>query len=604
MHWTWGDAATIALLAGFVAAVISHRVHHAVVGVALIALLAGARVLRVSQAFAGVGSELVLLVGGMMVVAAGLSNTGVTQLMVSGVQAAAGRPSGRVTERRLLGGLVLAGALSGAFLGDVPAMVMWLPAVTQIARRYGTTAGRLLLPTMFGVLAGSECTLIGTAGNILANGILAETPGQRTFGVFTQAPVGMALVAGVLVLTLVAGPLLLPPRPTHEEAEVDFADLKMYQGEVVVADHPAIAGRRLRDVAPLREFGLRVAAHLPLREAEERRPWFAGRGPGAVGPDTVLQAGDRLLVQGSAEDLLQAQRSGVFALERSAEPASVAAEALVLPESSLAGRTLADLSFRQRYGLDVVAVWRHRGHPLTRLQSLRLRAGDILLLAGPRAAALRLHERLDALLLTERAGSPPRASRRWRALAILGLFVIAAGTGAVDPAVAAMGAAALMVLSGCLSGEEALRALDLPILLLLAGIGPLGTALRGTPLPALVAGALRPLAQAWGPLALWCVLFLVGAVTTQFLSDVATILLWVPVAVQVAGGLHVDARPLALALMIGAQSPVVALGHKVALLVPAAGRYTNRDFLRFGVPAALIILIAGALTAPHFFPFH
>ena len=318
----------------------------------------------------------------------------------------------------------------------------------------------------------------------------------------------------------------------------------------------------------------------------------------------MVHAGDRLLIQGGAEDLLHAEEAGLFRLERSAaEPAAVTAEALVLPDSSLAGRTLADLGFRQRYGLDVLAVWRHRGHPLTRLRNLRLRAGDILLLGGPRPAALRLHERLDALLLTERAGPRPRTGRAWHAVAILALFVLGAATGAVDPAVAALGAAALMVLSGCLTGDEALLALDLPILLLLAGIGPLGTALQATPLPGLVAGALRPAAAVVGPVGVWALLFLMAALTTLFLSDVATVLLWVPVAVRVAAALHVDARPLALAVMIGAQSPVMAVGHKVALLVPAAGGYTHRDFLRFGVPVALLFLTGGLLAVPHLFPF-
>ncbi len=597
--------ATLVLLAAVVAAAVSHRVPSAVVGGALVCLLAGLRILPVARAFAGFGSELVLLVGGMMVVAAGLTRTGAADRLVAGVEVAAGRPDGVLAERRLLGGLVLAGAATAALLGDVPAMAVWLPAVSRIARRHGTTPGRLLLPILFGVLAGSEVTLIGTAGNILASGILTAVPGQVGFGVFTQAPVGLVAVAAVFALAVTVGPALLPAKHPGEPADVDFANLKMYQGEVAVAAHSALDGRRLREAAVLRELGLRVTAIFPGADAPGRRglPLPGSSPPATAGPDSVVRAGDRLLVQGSAEDLLEAQNSGLFELRGPAEAATVTAEALVVPESGLVGRTLTELGFRQRYGLDVLAVWRHRGQPLTRLQHLRLRPGDILLLSGSRLAALRLHERLDALLLGERDAAPPRRDRAAVALGLLAAFVAVAATRLMDPAAAAVGAAAGMVLTGCLRPEEALAALDLPILLLLAGIVPLGTALQATPVPALVAAGLAPLARADGPLAVWAVLFLVAALTTQLLSDVATVLLWVPVALRSAALLHADSRPLALAVMLGAQAPVVALGHKVALLVPSAGRYSNRDFLRYGLPAAALLLGAGLWAAPRVFPF-
>lgn len=578
---------------------VSHRVPYAVVGGGLVALLAGLRVLSPAAAFAGFGSELVLLVGGTMVLGAALARTGVTERLVGLVQLAAGAGTGPAGERRLLAVLVLAAALTGAVLGDVSAMALWLPAVVQLARRHATTPGRLLLPVLFGVMAGSQLTLIGTAGNILASGLLAAA-GHTAFGLFSQAPVGLVLVVLAVLLAVGPGPHLLPPRGAQGQPEVDFANLKMYQGEVVLAEHPAVHGRRLRDAVALRDGGLRVAAVLDAAEQEAVRP--AGPWPGILDPDTVLRAGDRLLVQGSAEDLLRADAAGLFRLFRETEPAAVTAEALILPDSGLQGHTVAELSFRQRYGLEVLAVWRHLGPPPTRLPRLRLRAGDILLLAGPRGAALRLHERLDALLLGERSPVEPRRHRAPWALAILAGFVIAAASGAVDPAVAALGAAALTVLTGCLRADEALAALDLPILVLLAGIVPLGTALQHTAVPAAAAALLTPLARAHGPFAAWTLLFLAAAVTTQFLSDVATALLWVPVAVHVAAALHLDPRPLVLAVMVGGQVPVAAVGHKVALLLPTAGGYTQRDFLRYGLPAAAVFLAGALLVAPRFFP--
>jgi len=606
MHGTFAEAVTVVLLAGLVVAVVGHHVPYAVVGCGLVALLAALQVLPTSLAFAGFGSELVLLVGGTMVMGAGLTRTGVTDRMVELVQRVAGPAGARLAERRLLAVLVLAAAATGAVLGDVSAMALWLPAVVHLARRHATSPGRLLLPTLYGVLAGSQVTLIGTAGNILASGILTAVPGQRGFGLFSQAPVGLVLVLLVVLLAVTAGPALVPPRTAQGQPDVDFANLKIYQGEVVVADHPAIHGKHLHEATVLRDHGLRVAALLPgpvdaAAGGIRRRP--LGEVSTAVSPDTVLRAGDHLLVQGSAEDLLKAQRSGLFELHGESEPASVTAEALVVSDSGLEGRTLAELGFRQRYGLEVLAVWRHMGPPRTRLQQVRLRAGDILLLSGPRPAALRLHERLDALLLGERGAVQLRRHKAAIAVAILAAFVAGAATGAVDPAAAAVGGAALMVLTGCLRSEEALGALDFPILLLLAGIVPLGTALQQTAIPAYVASVLLPVAHTHGPFVVWVLLFLLATLTTQFLSDVATALLWVPVALKLALVLHMDARPLALAIMLGGQAPIVAVGHKVALLVPSAGRYSQRDFLRYGVPAVALFLVGGLLAAPHVFPF-
>jgi di/tricarboxylate transporter len=331
--------------------------------------------------------------------------------------------------------------------------------------------------------------------------------------------------------------------------------------------------------------------------------------------DRRLQPGDVLLVRTTPEQLVairdepdvelhpvEQYEPGGDGAGRDAEPADHLVQAIVAPGSDLAGRTIAEVDFRRRYGVIVVGLWRQQGWLDQEIAQTRLRAGDVLVLQGDDEALARVAAEPSILMLVPFHGEPRPRRRAPLAAAIMLATIALAATHVLPIEIAALAGAVAMVLTGCLSAGQAYRAIDTRIYVFIAGAVPLGAAMKASGASDRLAGWLQAAVGDWSQTAILLTLFTVVAVVTQFMSDAATTAVFAPVALALAGAL--GQSPEAYVVTVAMASVVAFLtpiGHHGNLLIYGPGGYRFADFVRVGAPLTLGAAVIVALLAPRVF---
>ncbi len=328
-------------------------------------------------------------------------------------------------------------------------------------------------------------------------------------------------------------------------------------------------------------------------------------------PNEKVQAGDLLVLQGSPRDLevlegLQdleiAEQSSSLVSELESQQIGVT-EVLLSPRTTLADRTLSDLLFRERYGISVLAVWRRGRAYRSGLQDMPLQFGDALLVYGQRSNLEALARDPDFLVLDEAAARAPRLEKARIAVGIMLAVILSAIFGLVPIAIAALVGATLMVLFGCLSMEEAYRAIEWKVVFLIAGMLPLGAAIENTGAAQMGAAALITAVGDLGPRWVVAALFIVTVLGTQIIPTAALVVLMAPVALSTAASLGISPHLLMMTVAISASSSFASpLSHPAHLLVMGPGGYRFIDYVKVGVPITIISLLLSVALLPILWP--
>jgi di/tricarboxylate transporter len=475
----------------------------------------------------------------------------------------------------------------------------------DVARRTRTSPSRLLMPLAFGVILGGAATLL-TTSNILVSAVLRDQ-GLAPFNLLDFAPVGLPIVAVGVFYLLLVGRRLLPAINTVEQFEntpptsgglAETYSLDERLSEVSIPYGSPLAGKTLGTSQIGERLGLSILAihrsGQPMRLAPE--------------PDQALRVGDTLLVAGRPERVQQLAELGGKVLKTLTWARGLSTEQVVLlevilaPRSAAAGRTLKELRFREKYGLSVVALWRGGRPYRTDVGDMRLQFGDALLVHGSRERIAVLQSDPDFLVLAEPEG-PPRARKGWLAAGIVALALLAAALNLLPIAEATMLGALGMVITGCLTMDEAYRAVEWRAIFLIAGMLPASIALAKS-------GATEWLGQlavttlaGWGPLALAGGMFLLATLLTQALSGQVTAVVVAPVAIAAAQQIGADPRAIAMATALGCSMAFLTpTSHPVNVFVMGPGGYRFRDFLRVGIPLALLEFVTVLFMLPLFWP--
>jgi di/tricarboxylate transporter len=443
-------------------------------------------------------------------------------------------------------------------------------------------------------------TLIGTPANILAANILSDR-GLPTLSFFDFTPMGIVLLTtGVLYMILV-GRRLLPEREGAQGRQ-DVYRLREYVAEVRVPAKSRLAGKTLLESGLGRDYDLTVLAI-------ERD----GEGRSRIRRDTRLQSDDLLIVEGAAGDLMAAREALGLEIEaerkldiQKLEPGNVQLiEATLAPNSGLVGRTLREERFRDRYGFTALAIWRH-GEVLTeKLRDVPLQFGDALLLQGSRHRVRALQEGTDFLVLEPVEVKRERRSKAPIAVAALALAILLVVFADFHISMAMVIAAVIMVLTGCLSIEEAHESIDWRTVFLVAGMLPLGMAMEATGTARYLANIMVDTLGDYGPTALLAGIYLLAALITQAMSNAAAIVLIVPIAVDTALGLGANHITFTMAVVIGAATSFLSpVGHKANVLVFGPGGYRFFDYARVGALLTVLLLVVSMIFVPLFWPLY
>jgi di/tricarboxylate transporter len=542
----------------------------------------------------------VITVWAVFMVSGGLTRSGVADQIARLVVRLAGRSQARLTVLIMLA----VGGMS-AFMNNIGAVAILLPAVMSVARETDIPPSKLLIPLAWASLMGGNMTMIGTPPNILASSILESYGNIEPFRFFDFAPMGVVVLgAGILYMVLV-GRHLLPKRTPGGELS-DRYPVQEYLTEVRVAEDSPLLGKTVREADLESEHGLNVIhIHLCCQEGETV----------SAMTDHRLQSGDELHLEASAEAILGAEQAlGLVPVPDRAiqpwepepgRPAFELAEVVLAPTSTLRGKTLRQIDFRSRFGLAVLAI-RHQGETLfARLGDVALDYGDSLLIQGSVDKIRLLRRERDFLLLD----MPPLEARRTQkapvAIAILLGVLVVVSTGWLHVSAAMFIGALLMVLSGTLTMDEAYRSVEWKSVFLIAGMLPLGLAMESTGTARLLADQIVGLVGGWGPLAVLLGIFVLTGLLTEVMSNAAATVLAVPIAIDAAFSLGADPHAFVMAIVIAASTSfLMPIGHQVNVLVFGPGGYRFFDYTRVGVWLNLLLLLLTALILPLIWPLY
>jgi di/tricarboxylate transporter len=524
-------------------------------------------------ALAGFGSPAVVIVAAVLVVGRAVECTGAAQAMTQWLV-----PNVRFASVRI-GGVLLMGTLLSAFMNNIAALAITMPIALTVAREHKLPPGAVLMPLAFATILGGMTTLIGTPANLIVSEVREDRVGEP-FGMFSMTEVGAAVAgAGLLYLVLI-GWRLAPKRPGESEAAAN--NVLVFELALPMA---ASQGRiRLDSVRrALREAGSVLLAV------------FRGGERAKIEGDARLFHDDRLLVLSRDKPWEIASRAGLIAESAVDPPDSVTAHVSVLYGSSLIGQDYGAIEARTEGAVQFLAAGPKAARLKRPLAANLIEAGDQLHLRGaPEALATLI--RHSRLLEAGRQPAPVRPGRP--ALLVVGIYAAAVLLSAFFgvPTTAAFIAAALAIcLLRLIPADEAYRAIDLPVIVLLAAMIPIGRAFDEAGGSAAIAGALS-WALSGAPLFLMlAVLCGVTMLLSIFLNNVATALVMAQVGIKAADGLAISPDAALLAVLIGASCDFLTpIGHQNNLLVMRPGNYRFRDYPKVGAPLSVLAVLITA----------
>ena len=560
--------------------------------VALLALLAGVilGIIPADKAFSGFSDDIVIIVASALLVSAAVARSGAVESLM--------RPFLRFlrTARTQVPALAGAVLVLSSFAKNVGALAIFMPVAIQLGRRTGTPVSYLLMPMSFASLLGGLATLVGTSPNIIVSKIRQDLTGQP-FGMFDYTPVGLGIALVGLVFLSFGYRLL--PGGRKGPASIDAAfNLGGYTTEARVTEQSPVVGQSVAALEAAAEGEVKVLAI--IRERFRRY---------VPTSESRLQAGDVVLLEGEPENLERAIARARLELagekgqaDRAPEEVTVV-EGVITADSPLVGETPGRLDMQGRHGLGVLAVSRSGENVTQRLNAVRFRPGDVVVLKGATDNVPTKLGELRVLPLAERSITLGRSRRSFIPLLVLGAAVLLVAFHVVPVSIAFFGAATVLLLLRVLTMHEAYNTIEWPVIVLLGALIPLSDSVRTTGGADLIAGLLQGAVQylpAWGSLGM---MILIGMAVTPFLNNAATVLVVAPIAASLATRLNLNPDPFLMAVALGAACDFLTpIGHQCNTLVMGPGGYRFGDYWRLGFPLSILVVVMGVPLIAFFWP--
>lgn len=545
------------------------------------------------DAFAGFSSDTVIMILGLLIMTTGLMRTGVMDYVGRAIVRQTGDSPGKLQT-------VVMTSASGlsAFMSNTACTAFFLPIVFGIGRRAKVSPSKLLMPLAFASILSSSVTLIATSTNLVVSGMLSRY-GMEPMGMFELAPIGIPIVIGGLAYMLTIGRRMIPDRFRPDEVGATTQPLRDYLSEVVVLEGSRLVGKTIAQSGLGRDLDLTI-----LQVVRGRDKTLPARA------DTLIEAGDILLVQGATEEILKIKDTAGIDIKadvKLSDPSlqtkdTAMVEMIILPRSPLIGRTLKHQRFREHYGLQVLGINRHGRTISRKLSLLPLQLGDVLLVQGPRPRIQEIADDPTFRVLGELAVQRQKTRRAPVAIGIFILVIVLATFELLSLPVAMMLGALLVFLTRCVTPEEAYADVEWKVIILIGSMLALGTAMEGTGAAQYLAGLIVETVGFSNPLLLLGGFFILTVVLTQPMSNQAAAIVVLPIALQTAYQVQANPRAFAMMIAVAASCSYVTPLEPSCLMVYGAGRYRFADFIKVGAGLTLIIFALAMVLVPIIWP--
>ena len=564
------------------------------VALTCLGLLLALDLVTVEEAVSGFSNSAVITVMMMFVLSGGLVQSGlITKLGYRIAEFGGG------TRRMAALLLLVVTGVSSAFINNTAAVSVLMPVAIHLARHFKFSPSKILLPLSYMAIIGGTCTLLGTSTNLLVSSLAAEH-GKAEFTVFEFLTLGSILfVVGLAYYAFFLG-RYLPSRSIISSLTRKY-HITGFLTEVRVPANSKLIGRTVLDEHVSERFYLNVLEVI--------------RGKQKITSDlrnTALLEGDVLLVRGNVEDIVAfRERYGLLLLTDIkltdadlSDRNTILAEIQIAPVSRLVGSTIKEINFRKRFGSFVLGI-NSTGHMIRdKLALIPLKAWDTLLVFGPRSRVEALDGTDDFVRLSETEVKLRLSNRWWISSALIPIVVLSAAVGWMPILKAAILGVVVLLVTRCVTMQQAYRSIDWAVIFLLAAILPLGRAMENTGLAASIGSFVSQTGAAYGPTVLLSVLYFATSLLTSAFSNNAAAVLMVPIAFTAAAELGIDPKPLLMAVTYAASASFMTpMSYQTNAMVFGPGNYKFIDYVRYGAPLNVIFWILATILIPILWPF-
>lgn len=549
-----------------------------IVAFIVLLLLAWLGLVTPAQALSGFASHAVVSVIAVMIMSEGINRSGIMKKTTAPLLKFSGS-----TEKGIIGTTSAAAGLASAFVQNIGATALFLPAVTRLAKRMDIPLSRILMPMGFAAILGGNLTLVGSGPLIVLNDLLKQT-GQAPFTLFSVTPIGFALLAVGLLYFLIAGKRILPAVSTvrgDEPVRAKITDTWELSPSLAACRIPAgspLAGKSREEIRLELDYGLHLLA---LREGPDilYAPWRQTRF--APGQDIVLM-GDPEKTKAFIRDfgLRSVADSGLLEAVRAEEETGFA-EMIIPPHAPIAGRTVRETAIRKTFGVEPLALLTGESVERGDFSDIPMKVGDILVVYGNwnRISAMADRKNFISAVAVDRA---PGTRKKPLAAMLCFLGAMALVLSGQPLSISLLSGAAAMILLRVIRIDDAYRAVDGKTVVLLGGLIPLGVAMENTGTADFIARQVVAGGQGSHPILIYVAVAVLATLFSLFMSNVAAAVLLIPLVVVLGELSGLDPRGLALLVAVCASNSFILPTHQVNAFLMSPGGYRNRDYLRAG----------------------
>ncbi len=584
---------TILFLAVYL--LITEKISVDLTAIGIMVLLVVSRILTPNEAIGGFANPAVITVGAMFVVSKGMMRTGGVEYLGRKIIHMA-----RGNYKLALIIILLSVAVASAFINNTPVVILFIPVVMTMCCEFGLSPSKFLIPVSYASILAGTCTLIGTSTNIIISN-LSVSFGYDSLSMFELGTLGVPLAAAGIVFLYFAAPKVLPAL-ANPICQLQDSAHRQYLAELKISEKSNLIGSNPDEI-----FGEKYPSIKVIELIKQSHIYHPHR------EKMAITAQDILLVKGSLNDLVAILHNEEVELPTSEKDlllgaqkdAPIVVELIISPNSSLRGEQLQRTDLAKDPDVNIIAVKRTNLHLSERqIHDVRLQTGDILLIWCLESKLAHIRRSTEYIVIEDVYEELIHHRKAWWSIINFICMIGTATLGLADIMTCALTAAFLMIITGCLQMRDAYRALQGDVLLLIAGTIALGTAMQKTGASQLYAESFLSLFSGFSPNIVLGAVILLTSICTQILSNNATAVLLLPIAISTALGIGVDPKPFIVGICFGASACFATpMGYQTNLMVYGPGGYSFMDYMKLGIPLNIFVVVASTLLIPLIWPF-